>query len=178
MLRNNLKTKLSNLIFGGIIGGILGALGGTDNSSKIFRRISLPLFLAGTAWNHLHHWYIFSILLLIPIFSIGYGIPSKDDKGSWLGRSFYALFGHNMPLANIFTRGTIGCLISLVLAPIALLKGDLVVYLIGCLVIIVVFATLSWKDLGGFEFQGKRLLWSEFTPYFVVSIIILLLIYF
>ena len=178
MLKNNLKEKLSNLIFGGVIGGILGALGGTDNSSKIFRRISLPLFLAGTAWNHLHHWYIFSILLMIPILHIGYGIPDETDKGSWLGRSFYALFKHNKVMTNISTRGTIGCLISCILAPMTLLKGNLVVYLIGCLVIIIVFATLSWRDLGGFEFQGKRLLWSEFIPYFVVSLITLILIYF
>lgn len=174
----NLKEKLNNLIAGSIIGGILGALGGTDNSSKLFRRFSLPLSLGGLAWSHLHHWSTFCILLMIPILHIGYGIPSPDDEGSWLGRFWFKIFKSNLLLSNIATRGTIGSLLAWTLFPIILIKHNYLIGIIGIYLIKFVFALLSWRDLGGFEFQGKRLLWSEFIPYSIVALVTLFLIYF
>jgi hypothetical protein len=172
------KEKLNNILYGSIIGGILGALGGTDNSSKIFRRFSLPLFLSGTAWQHLHHWCAFSILGMIPILHIGYGIPDQTDKGSLLGRFFMRLFHNNILLANIFTRGLIGCLIGSTLTPIMIYKHNYILYIIGLYLIKSIFAFVSWQSIGGFEFNGKKLIWSEFIPYFIVSIVTLALIYF
>ena len=178
MSNNNSQENSTNTFWGSLISGLLGALGGAENSNKNFRRIGLPLFLAGIAWQQLHNWYIFSIFLMTPILCIGYGIPCEDDKGSPLGRLFYALFGHNKLLADIFTRGTIGCLLSLTLAPITLIKQNYLLFIVGMLAIIGVFGSLSWRDLGGFEFQRKRLIYSEFIPYAVLGFISLLLIYF
>jgi hypothetical protein len=165
-------TNTSNTFWGSIIAGFLGALGGAENSNKNFRRIGLPLFLAGIAWQQFHNWYIFSIFLMIPILCIGYGLNSL------LYRVFYALFGHNGLLADIFTRSTLGCLLSCTLAPIALITQNYLLFIVGMLTIILVFGSLSWRDLGSFKFQGKQLIWSEFIPYASIGIVSLILIYF
>lgn len=172
------NSNYSKTFWGSIISGILGALGGAENSSKLFRRVFLPLFLAGIAWEQLHHVYVFSILLMIPIFSIGYGIPDENDEGSLLGRFFMRLFKQNSTLANVFTRGTIGCLIASTLSPLEIIKHEYIAFLIGFYLIKSVFALLSWQDLGYFEFQGRKLIYNEFIPYAVVGFVTLYLIFF
>lgn len=171
-------TNCKRTMWGSLIAGFLGALGGAESSSKLFRRIGLPLFLAGIAWQELHSWYIFSIFLMFPIFSIGYGLPSGDDKGSPLGRFFYILTNGNELYANILTRGLVGALIGITLSPIAVLKHNYILYIIGYWLIKSVFAFLSWRSLGVFDFQGKRLIYAEFIPYATVGLVTLCLIYF
>lgn len=172
-----MENNIQKSFWGSIIAGLLGALGGAERSSKLFRRLFLPLFITGEAYRYLQNWYVLSIFLMIPIFSIGYGIPDESDAGSPLGRFFYALFKHNKVLANIFTRGTIGCLIAFTLSPIALITHHYWLYIAGLYLINTVFAVFSWQDLGGFEFQGRRLIYSEFIPYATVGLVSFLLIY-
>jgi hypothetical protein len=178
MLNKDSQNEVSKTFWGSILSGLLGALGGAERSSKLFRRFFLPLMIAGEAYRVFHSWYVLSIFLMSLVFSIGYGIPDETDAGSPLGRFFYALFKHNMVLANIFTRGTIGCLIGLTLAPISLLTHNYILYIIGLYLIQTIFAVFSWQDLGGFEFQGKRLIFAEFIPYATVGLVAFSLIYF
>jgi hypothetical protein len=178
MLNKDSQNEVSKTFWGSILSGLLGALGGAERSSKLFRRFFLPLMIAGEAYRVFHSWYVLSIFLMSAVFSIGYGIPDETDAGSPLGRFFYALFKHNKLLADLFTRGTIGCLISCTLAPITLIKQNYLPYIVGGCIITTVFALLSWRDLGGFEFRGKRLIYSEFIPYAIVGLVSFLLIYF
>jgi hypothetical protein len=166
-----------NTVWGSFITGILGALGGAENSSKMFRRFCLPLFLFGEAFHHFNTWHVWTILLMIPIFHIGYGIPDENDEGSPLGKFWMWVFRQNMLLANIFTRGTIGCLIAATLIPLAHYTNNHLIFVIGGYTIKVIYAGLSWKDLGYFEFQGKKLLWNEFLVYATVGLVSLLIIY-
>ena len=178
MSNQNSQENIKNLFWGSVLAGLFGALGGAENSSKLIRRIILPLFLAGIAWQHLQHIYIFSILLMFPVLSIGYGIPDENDEGSPLGRFFMRLFKQNNVLANIATRGFIEGLLGLTLSPIALIKHNYIAFVIGVYIIKSTFAFLSWQSLGYFEFQGKKLIFAEFIPYAVLGAVSLFLIYF
>lgn len=170
--------NIKHSFWGGIISGLFGALGGAEHSSKLFRRICLPLFIAGIAWKELQSPYVFSIFLMYPILSIGYGIPSDNDKGSPLGKFFMYVFKQNDVLANICTRGLIGGLLVATLAPIALIKHNYILYILGAYTIKSVFAFISWQSMGYFEFQGRKLIFAEFIPYTVLGIVSLCLIYF
>lgn len=72
--------------------------------SKLWRRLGVPTIWAMTYLN----WWV---LLLVPIsfgfLSLGYGIPSLLDEGSWLGKIAWNITGHNSLWANILTRGII-----------------------------------------------------------------------
>jgi len=178
MLNNDSQENIRKTFWGSIFAGFLGALGGAENSNKVFRRFFLPLLIAGEAYRQLQHWYALTILLMIPVMCIGYGIPDENTKGSPLGRFFYALFGHNTLLANVFTRGLIGCLIACTLSPISLIRHNYVLFIVGLYTIKIVFATLSWRDLGGFDFRGKRLIYAEFIPYATIGLVAFCLLFF
>ena len=166
-----------NLICGGIICGLFGALGGADYSSNLYRRIGIPLYLFLTACICVHHWQVVSLLLMIGIFRIGYGIPDATDRGSWLGRIFYKLCQGNIFWTNSWTRNIIADLIGLTILPIGLVRHNYIALAIGCYLIKFIFATLSWRDLGEFNLGNKRLLWSEFISYTAVGLGTLIIIY-
>ena len=163
-------------IFISLTCALLGALGGADGYSKAWRRIGIPFVIAGLAWSYLHHWLIFSIFSMIAVLSLGYGVPDSSDSGSHLGRFFYWIFRGNHFLTDIFTRGTIGFLICLTLLSIPLIKSNWIVYIIGSLIIKNVYIWLSWRDLGGFYFNGKRMIWSEAITYGTVGLIASLMV--
>jgi len=75
----------------GLIGGILGAFGGADNTSKLWRRLGLPILISVLAFIVIKQWYVLSIMSLYAVLTIGYGLPCSysGDEGSPLGKFFY-----------------------------------------------------------------------------------------
>jgi len=161
----------------GIIGGLLGAWGGAEKTSTAWRGIGIPLFITAIALVVLQHWFVLSLLFAMAVYSIGYGVPEyrdvpyKDD-GSPLGRFYYKLFKGNHLLTDIFTRGTIGILVSLCLISLPILIGGFFIwsaYIISSVIIVAVYSTLSWRSLGGFMFLKKYLTFSEFVTYYAFT---------
>ena len=173
-----MKTILTNTLscLFPIIGGIIGAWGGADNSSKIYRRIYVPLLLVGCAFGELENVLVFTIMLMAGVISIGYGIPDETDEGSFLGRFYYRLFKKNYTLANIFTRGTIGLLIGLSLISIPLLKNNWLVYILGCFSICMINALISWRNLGSYHLFDKELSWVETITWGLITLFVVLII--
>lgn len=163
----------------GIIGGILGALGGADNSSKAYRRWGIPILLVIVAFLKLHSFWTIGLFAIVGILSMGYGIPSADDpKPSFLGKLFFTLTKGNLYFTNIFTRGTLGALISLVSIVVPLLKGNWLVYVGTSIGIILINALVSWKDLGMFKLFKKDLLWSEAITWGSITSLLSILIFY
>ena len=170
-----LKTLISNC-FVAILGGFLGAYGGADQTSKNWRRIGIPLLLTILAYLILQSYYCITIMIMCAMLSLGYGIPDPTDEGSHLGRFFYNLFKGNHLRADIFTRGTIGLLVSLTLIPIPILKHNWILYLICSLGIIIVYALISWRNLGVTKLLGKELLLSDIYTYSTLTLLATILI--
>lgn len=171
--------KILSLLFFGTIGGLLGSLGGTDGVSKGVRRIGIPAILTIFAIFALHNFWCISIMFMSFALSLGYGIPSISDSGSRLGRFWESIFHYHvllktkedrklMILTNIFTRGTIGCLICLSMLCVPLTKGNSLLYGIFTVIIVITWSFISWRSLGTFKFRGKELLWSEFIIYSIL----------
>jgi len=73
--KSNILTTISS-----IIGGIMGSLSGSDNSSKIYRRIFIPLLIISQAYYKTDSILVLSIFSMIFPLSLGYGIPSKRTR--------------------------------------------------------------------------------------------------
>jgi len=174
--------KLINLLKAlafGTIGGLLGALGGTDGVSKGVRRIVIPVLITLYALCTLHNWWLLTLLSMIGVFSMGYGVPDISDGGSLLGRFWERIFHYhvllktkedrkNRVLVDIFTRGTVGVACCLSLLSIPLQRANWGIYGLCCIAIIAVYSLLSWRNLGQFKFRDKKLNWSEFLVYFTI----------
>lgn len=180
--------KILNIIlapFIVIFAGVLGALGGADNSSKSYRRILLPLILAGYSWSRLDNWLAFSILALSGVLSIGYGVPDAGDEGSGLGRIIAKLLkydpnchGAYQELAvNMIVRGVIGLLSCACLVIIPILMCNWITYLVATALIVAVYSTISWRDLGRYKLFNRNLLWSETLTYSTLALGAVLLLY-
>jgi len=161
--------KIFAFLFG-IIGGLLGAWGGAEQTDKNWRRVGLPILITLIALIVIKHWLVLSILSLIAVLCLGYGIPDSTDNGSPLGRFYYFLFNENELLTNLFTRGTIGLFSCLTLLSVPILLGNWLTYLIVCVIITAVYASLSWRDLGSFVFLNKNLIYAEFVTYFALTL--------
>lgn len=180
---NKLKKLLSTLIFS-TIGGLLGSFGGADNTSKAWRRIGIPLVITLYALYTLHNWWVLSIMLMGIVLSIGYGIPDQySPKGSTLGRFWLSIaskMGLNLTkthlIANVLTRSHIGILTCLSLLSVPILGQNWLLYGLVSVGIITVYATISWRGLGTFQFKNKHLLVSEFTLYSVIVLLAQILI--
>ena len=165
-IKESIKQILKKLYNKLLALGLLGAYSGAEGTSKAFRRFGIPLLVLAFSGFYLRDMRVFGVLLMSIPFSMGYGIPSYGvDKGSFLGRFYYKLTKQNHYLTNLLTRGTIGLLVSLSLIVIPIIKGNWLIYIIGSLIIIGVYTTLSWRDLGLFEWRGKKLLKSEAILY-------------
>ena len=165
----------------GLFSGLIGAWAGVDGTSKAWRRFVLPLLYLGLIWSNMSSLWCLTVLGMIGAFSLGYGIPDINDlDGSPLGRFWWEFFSlypmKKHLLADIFTRGTISKLVCLSLIGIPIVKGNWVMYLCGSVVITVVYSVFSWRDLGTFEFRGKRLLVSEMVVYTIIGIVVKLLV--
>jgi len=84
----------------------LWALTGSESkwNSKLWRRLAIPVI-----WSL--SFFDLRMLLLVPVaygfLTLGYGLPSYMDKGSFLGSFFWKLTKGNEILSNILTRGII-----------------------------------------------------------------------
>jgi hypothetical protein len=187
LLWNLIKFCIAGAI--GDVCGLLGALGGAENSNKLYRRLGIPLVL--TILITLTLCLKFGIIglfglctmLLFPILTIGYGIPSwngpnnsMDDEGSPLGRFWYKLVKGSITgpdtkaekKATILTRTTIGILFALVPLVIAILSHAWLFYII--IAKLIILNTVLWgaiiENEGMFMFKGKLLSWEEFLIYY------------
>jgi len=95
------------------------------------------------------------------------------DEGSFLGRFFWNLFKKNDLLANVFTRGFVGLLISLSMLSVPILKGTWLSFLVGSAVIIGIWGAVSWRGFGSIPVKlfGKvyTLLKVDLTCYAVTA---------
>jgi hypothetical protein len=159
------------------IGGILGAMGGAEHSSKMFRRLLLPGIITGVVCWYAQSLLTLSIMLMGVIFGMGYGIPCPDDpKPSIIGKFFYALCHQNEFWANIFTRGSLGAMICLMLISIPVTKHNWNVYILSCALILFAYTCLSWRPLGVYQFFKWQLLWSETILYAIITLASLILV--
>jgi len=165
----------------GLFSGLLGAWAGADGTSKAWRRFVLPLLYLGLIWQNMSSLWCLTVLGMMGAFSLGYGIPDFNDlDGSPIGRFWWEVFSlypmKKHLLSDVFTRGTIGLLVCISLIGIPIVKGNWLEYLLGSTVISVVYSVFSWRDLGTFEFRGKRLLYSEMFVYTVIGIVVKILV--
>lgn len=156
--------KLSNLKYLlPLIGSYLGALGG--QGVKQWRRIVLPIILAVVGALALQSWWGILLGTFGAWASIGYGVPSPTDDGSTLGRFWYNLLNRNHRLTDIFTRGTVGlgmCITGLVCP---LVRGNWLMYGIGCFLIMLGQTVFSYRGWGEVSIFGKNLLVSDLINY-------------
>jgi len=159
------------VIFLPILCGVLGALGGAENSNKVFRRWFIPLVLGGFAYVQLENAWVFTTMGLTFLYSLGYGMPCPSDpKPSILAKFFYDLVNGNLFWTNVLARGTIGMFVSLCFISIPLIQKNWKTYIICSVGIILVNALLAWRDFGVYELFGKKLLWSETILYGLTSL--------
>ena len=156
--------------------GFLGALGGSKNSSLLWRRcgISLVLSLLGGIVLFKELGFIKSLFAIFLMTywigaSLGYGIPDDSDEGSVLGRFWYKLTKKSQIWSNILTRGTVGLVQSISPIVIPILVGNWLWYFIGAIGIILSQALFSWRSWGEIKINlfNKELQfnWSDIVCY-------------
>jgi hypothetical protein len=163
--------RLSQFIGGlGIImiGALLGAIGG--QKWRWLRRFVYPAIITIYALAVVQNWWCTTIYCISGFLSIGYGLVSPDDdKPSFLGKMAYKLFPNSHILQNMFARGLIGLGISLSMLSIPILKGDWLHFILGSIMIIGVWAFISWRGMGELPVKlfGKvvNLLWVDIICY-------------
>ena len=179
--------KLLTITIIGVICGLLGSYAGADNTPKIIRRAGIPFVLTPFACIYLWHLAPLSLVLLFFVLSQGYGIPCHNDEGSKIGKLVYNLIKKYRPalyeieiqhLASKIVRGIIGKLACLTAISIPIITGNWIVYAICSIVIVSVYAGLSWRGLGSFTFLKKSLTVSEFVTYLSIGLGISLTILF
>jgi hypothetical protein len=164
-------------ILSAVVGGVLGALGGASNSSKVYRRVVLPILLFSYVAIKLWSLWPMFVLTLMGWFSLGYGVPDATDEGSYLGRLAYKLTKQSYFWSDVLVRGFIGILVSLSLIAIPTILKNWIAYSVLSLVIIVGYSFLSWRNLGRYRLFGKELLWSETIVYSTISAAVVTLTY-
>jgi hypothetical protein len=159
-----------------IIGGFLGAMGGSIDGDKSYRRIFLPMLITSLAFGETGSILTLTILSMIGILSMGYGIPGEGDSGSFLGSFYASLFGQNSIWTNMLTRGTIGVFISLTLISIPIIKKNWLIYLLCGLGICIVNALISWRNFGSYHLFGKKLSWVETITWGLITLLAIIII--
>ena len=176
--------------------GFLRAFGGSSGTSKNWGRIGVALLTTVYTYAHLYPligllnalWAL-SVMTMAGAIAMGHGIPDPGypqdttvDEGSTLGRFFYNLFNYNHLYADIFTRGTIGIMITVSLVVIPIFKGNWMLYILCGLGIVISQATISWR---GFRVinqnvfgKGVELLVSDFINWTIIGFLISIIITF
>lgn len=159
----------------------LGAIGGSANASKGIRRFGISgttMVLAFLRYFTLFPKNLFFISIMFGSFilSLGYGIPSANDKGSDIGRFWYKIFKENKTLTNIFTRGTIGFLYCLTLLSIPIIIGNWWIYFGGMITVICAYSFISWKNLGSVQMGKYTVCYSDVILYGIIGINIVFLL--
>jgi len=179
-MKDFFKKLLQTITSSGIIFvvAVLGGIGG--QGYKEVRRFILPFIVTIYAYFLLHNWWVLTIYSISGALSIGYGIPDQTDEGSAIGRFFYRLFHNSELWANVFTRATVGLLISLSMLSVPILKGTWFSFLVGLVIIILIWAINSWRGYGETKIKlfGKEisLLNVDLVTYAVTAIGFVLII--
>lgn len=149
-----------------IITAILGAYAGAEGTSLTWRRIGIPLICAIYTFIHTRQiWAVLPYLLWIAIFSLGYGKPDKDDKGSFLGR---------LLKKDSLIRGFIALLLSLCLSAEVFLHQVTLMLWLGCSAVLVgIWAIFGGDEIvkgeGKIRLLGKDLLVEDLILYGAVG---------
>jgi hypothetical protein len=161
-----------------IVCGLLGAIGG--QKWRWVRRFIFPAIITIYTLLVVHNIWCTTIYSISIWLSLGYGIPDATDKGSFLGRFYWNYFRSNNLWANILTRGTIGLLISISMLSVPILRGDWLHFLLGSVLIITVWAGLSWRSLGELPVKlfgnELKLLWVDILCYGITTCGILIIV--
>lgn len=169
-----------------LIIAMLGAIAG--QGPKMLRRFILPAVVTIYAYFMLQNWWVLTCYLISLPLSIGYGIPSfldnpahpNYDTGSAIGAFFYKIFKKNEMWANVASRATVGLLISISMISIPILKVTWFSFLVGTIIIVGIWGTISWKAFGETKVKilGKEysLLNVDLTVYGVTAVAFILII--
>ena len=159
-----------------ILGGFLGCWAGAEGTSKGWRRIGIPLLITAVAYFTFKNPLVLSILSLIGVLSIGYGIPSPNDPDpSALGEFWYKIT-KNIQLTTVLVRLTLGLLQTLSLIALPIITKNWSLYFMCSFFIVavnVIFGALCDKE-GAIKLFGKELLIEEFLIYFFLTIFALI----
>ncbi len=157
-MKEKIKKILSKIRFSGLafIIGFLGAYAGSEGTSLLWRRCLIPVIFAVCCLIETHS--VFSILLMAiwGSLSIGYGVPGEGDEGSTLGSFWYKITKSSHFWTDVLTRGTVGLSIVTAFIIVPVLKQNWLVYIIGSLGIIFIYAFNSWRGYGEFKFKIKN----------------------
>jgi len=179
---NDFLKKCTKFVGIPAIFSFLGAYAGSEHTEKGIRRFGLPgitMLLAIVRWINLFPYNLWFTTIMFQSFvlSMGYGISDAHDNGSTLGRFFYKLFNQNHFWADVFTRGTIGIFLSLSLISIPILIGNWINYLISSLIIIIAWATISWRNLGSVKMGKYTLCNSDLICYGLLGFAVYFLLF-
>ena len=99
----------------GAVVSVLWRLGGSGLADKAVRRYGVPVLLAAATAPFLK-LYALSILPIIGVLCLGYGIPSDTDEGSAVGR-FWAQYIFARNWCDFATRATAGLACAVIVFP-------------------------------------------------------------
>lgn len=149
----------------GVISGLFSAMAGSEKFPKIWRRLGSTVCLV-TGFVFLSHFDVKALMAFayaLPL-SMGYGVPSPDDKGSAIGEFWFKVTGMAY-WTDIFTRVTLGIVKCLVLLPVALSFGNFKGWLVSFPLVVFLnflFGGNSFIREGQFSLFGTRMNWEEF----------------
>lgn len=151
---------------GSLACGLFSAMAGSDGYAKFWRRYMIPFTVLACIWIfNFNFWFVFIFLLAVP-YTMGHGVPSKDDeKASSLGRFFFKLT-NDVDVSNILVRFSKGVMKAIACLCLPLVMGNWLVYIIGIISIITVNILFGGdaivKGEGEFDLFGIQMLWEEF----------------
>lgn len=145
--------------------GLLSAWGGATGTSKAWRRWGIPVLLSAFGFAFVKWWALLLMILVIP-YSIGHGIPSKNDEGSTLGQFWYNVWGDNLKMVDICVRLTVSALKCLSYIIIPIITGSWTGYALSACFLtgmnVLFGGDAIIRNEGEFKVFGKYLLWEEF----------------
>ena len=159
-----------------ILGGFLGCWAGAEGTSKGWRRIGIPLLITTVAYFTFKNPLVLTILSLIGVLSIGYGIPSPNDPDPSALGGFWYKITKNIQLTTVLVRLTLGLGQALCLIALPIITENWSLYFMCSFFIVVaniIFGALCDKE-GAIKMFGKELLIEEFLIYFFLTIFALI----
>jgi len=147
-----------------LICGLWSAMAGSDDYPKFYRRYGVPLLLAISLSLIKSSFLFFLILPLILAYTMGHGVPDKDDDDpSTLGGMLLTLTTNESTL-NILIRSIVGLTKCLFVIAIPLITGEWQTYMlcsIGIVTSNVVFGGDTFIKEGMFKLFKTKLNWEE-----------------
>jgi hypothetical protein len=180
---NELFKKIGKFTSIPFIFSFLGSVGGSRNSSKAIRRFGIPAIIMVLSFikaKYLWPKSIPFILIMLESFvlSIGYGrVCENDPRPSDLGKFYNKLFPNKPVVQDVLIRGTISVLFCLPLYVIPYLFHNWTSYLVGCLIIMFGYTTISWRDLGRIRMGEYDLCNSDNILYGLMGYAVYLMIF-